>query len=201
MKTSLIPIIDTGHGSNTPGKRSLFSFEPNGKVTLMENNFNEAVGNKMSLLYYLSRQECHFITNEWWDVPLEERCDRENKIAREIRNRGERSIFISIHADAFGETERDGNLATGATFFYKSEEGRRLAEHFTRVFKEGGYPLKIRTPKYANYKVLRSTTSPALLFEGGFMTNNNVDLPEILKDSTRNLAAVLLKRAIDSYLV
>lgn len=182
----LIPIIDTGHGYNTPGKRSE-GFIENGKVLLKENSVNEAVGNKLSFLFWQHNQENHFITNEWYDVSLQERCNRENKITRDIRRKGRKSIFISIHADAF----HIKNAARGGRFFYKSENGRKIANQMTKYLRENGYGLNLREPKYANFKVLRSTSSPAVLFEMGFMTTKS-DLDKLLNDDFRNKTAKLL---------
>lgn len=188
----IIPIIDTGHGYNTPGKRSQ-GFEKDGQVALKENSVNEAVGNKLSMLFWLHQKENYFITNEWYDVPLQERCDREKEIAKKIWNKGKSSIFISIHADAFHVK----NGAKGGRFFYHSEEGRRIALHLTSYFKGNGYGLSLREPMKANFKVLRDTTSPAVLFEMGFMTTES-DLLELLDDDFRNKTAELLFEGINS---
>lgn len=184
---SLIPIIDTGHGYNTPGKRSEFHTDSIGRVLLKENSVNEAVGNKLSFLFWDSGLESYFITNEWYDVSLQERCNRENKITAELKRKGKKSIFISIHADAFHKKDK----ATGGRFFYKSESGKKIAIELTNYLKNNGYDLRLREPKYANFKVLRSTSSPAILFEMGFMTTKS-DLDVLLKDSFRNKTAKLL---------
>lgn len=195
--SSIVPIYDSGHGYDTPGKRSLFHYNDDGKVLLKENNFNEAVANKLSIIHDINDKECYFISNEWWDISLDERCNREREIYKQLAQQGKKSIFISIHADAFGDTKLEGSRASGGTFFYKSDSGKKLANHFTEVFRDSSYPIKIRDPKYANFKVLRETSSPAILFEAGFMTNWK-DLEELLKDSTRNLAAKTLFKAIHS---
>lgn len=49
----------------------------------------------------------------------------------------------------------------------------------------------------ANFKVLRDTNSPAVLFEMGFMTTKS-DLDVLLKDSFRNKTAKLLYEAINT---
>lgn len=193
----VVSIIDTGHGSNTPGKRSIFHHRPDGKVVLKENSFNEAVGNKLSLIFHQKWQEYYFITNEWDDTPLEVRCEREREIQKKLEKRGCKSVFISIHADAFGENKAQGERASGSTFFYRSEAGKKVAEHMTQVFRDSKYPIKMREPKYANFRVLRETNSPAVLWEAGFMTNTS-DLDELMKDVTRNIAAETLYKGIST---
>ena len=180
----MIPIIDTGHGYNTPGKRSEGFYWPNGKVMLKENSVNEAVGNKLSLLFWQNNIEAHFITNEWYDVPLQERCEREWDLHTP------ETMFISIHADAF---PKDG--PTGGRFFYHGEKGRQIAMHMNSYLHGNGYPLKLREPMKANFKVLISTKSPAVLFEMGFMTTKK-DLEILLTDEFRNKTASLLYGAI-----
>ncbi|CAA0144131.1 N-acetylmuramoyl-L-alanine amidase [Tenacibaculum maritimum] len=183
----IIPIIDTGHGYNTPGKRSKGFYDEEGRVLLKENSVNEAVGNKLSMLFHLNNNEAYFISNEWYDISLQERVNREIKLAN--RN----TFFISIHADAF----HIKNKAKGGRFFYNSEEGRKIALHLTSYLKGNGYELSLREPMKANFKVLRDTKSPAVLFEMGFMTTKS-DLDVLLTDEFRNKTAALLYEAITS---
>lgn len=183
----MIPIIDTGHGYNTPGKRSEGFNDTQGKVLLKENSVNEAVGNKLSLLHHLNDKEHYFVSNEWYDISLQERVNREKKIARKIFERGDRSVFISIHADAF----HIKNGAKGGRFFYNSQGGRDIALRLTNYFRSNNYDLGLREPLKANFKVIRETSSPAILFEMGFMTTKS-DLDFLLKDSFRNKTAKLI---------
>ena len=57
--------------------------------------------------------------------------------------------------------------------------------------------LSLREPMKANFKVLRDTKSPAVLFEMGFMTTKS-DLDVLLTDEFRNKTAELLYNAITS---
>lgn len=182
MKT---PIIDTGHGYNTPGKRSDGFYDQQGRVLLKENSVNEAVGNKLSMLFYLNNKKADFISNEWYDISLTERVKRERKLANA------NTVFISIHADAY----HIKNKATGGRFFYHSESEKKIAEKLTKYLKDNGYDLRLREPMKANFKVLRDTKSPAVLFEMGFMTTKS-DLDVLLKDEFRNKTAKLLYEAI-----
>ena len=182
-RISKIPIIDTGHGFNTPGKRSV-GFEKNGNVLLKENSVNEAVGNKLSMIHYLMGSECHFISNEWNDISLQERVNRERKLATK------NTFFISIHADAYHVK----NAAEGGRFFYYSDSGKEIAETLTNELVINGYDLKLRDPMRKSFKVIRETKSPAVLFELGFMTTKS-DLDYLLSDNFRNKTATLLYNA------
>ncbi len=180
-------IADAGHGWFTSGKSSKFhkilSGLFQGNDLLKENGFNEAICNKMSVL----NKETVFITPEWWDVPLSERVKREHNA--HTKN----TIFLSVHADAFTVK----NAATGGTFFYNSEKGRLIAEYMTGFLRRGGYPIKLRAPKKANFKLLRETKSVAILFEAGFMTTKK-DLDFLRKDNFRNKTAVLLNNGLSN---
>lgn len=186
----MTPIFDSGHGFDTMGKRSDGFYYPNGKVELKENCVNEAVSNKLSALFSFNNIEAHFISQEWYDISLSERVKREKNIYNSIKRRGGKSFFMSIHADAFHVK----NAATGGRFFYKSESGRLLAEHFTEYLSSNGYEINLREPKQANFKVIRETSSTAVLFEMGFMTSRT-DLDLLKKDSFRNNTAKLLYEA------
>ena len=184
----MIPIIDTGHGYNTPGKRSDGFNDKDGYVILKENSVNEAIGNKLSLLFYNNCQEAYFISNEWRDISLQERVDREQKIYKKLK---EPSVFISIHADAFDVK----NAAEGGRFFYHSDAGRVIAEDLTDYMRNYGYKIKLRPPMQKNFKVLKDTASPAVLFELGFMTTKS-DLDLLMSDDFRNHTANLLFNGI-----
>jgi len=186
----MIPIIDAGHGSNTPGKRSE-GFYKNGKVLLKENSVNEAVCNKLSFLFWNNLKKAYFISNEWNDISLQERCNREIEVSKGIRRLGKKPFFLSIHADAFHVK----NKAKGGRFFYFSNSGKNLAYQLTAYLRANGYQLNLREPKKANFKVLRDTSSPAVLFEMGFMTTES-DLKLLLNDDFRNKTALLLYKAI-----
>lgn len=165
MQNKLVVILDGGHGWNTPGKRSTKLV--NGRPVLRENELNDSIVNMLSFALFRAGIQSFIVSGESEDVSLTERCNRENKIYKEQHARGRHTIFISIHADAYTDPEANGN-----TVFYhpKSHEGKRLATVFSKNMK--GMHIRTRGIKSANYKVLRSTLSPAILIECGFMTNN-----------------------------
>lgn len=169
-------IIGSGHGEDTSGKRSIFHFKK-GIVRLKENNFNEAIANKFSVLY----ENSVFITPEWNDISLSER------IKRERQEFTTDSIFISIHADAYHIKD----AAEGGRFYYYSDKGYEIAVHLTKYLIANGYDLNLRPVKRANFYVLRNSKSPAILFEAGFMTTEH-DLKYLENESFRNKTAKLL---------
>lgn len=186
-------IVDAGHGFFTLGKESIYHNDKYGYVQLKENEVNEAVVNKLSILGWLNGLPIHFISNEWRDISLSERCRRERVIQAGLSEEGIKSIFISIHADAFHQKDK----AHGGRFFYYSEEGKKLAYSATEYLRNNGYQLKLREPLKRNFQVLRQTNSPAILFELGFMTSTK-DLQLLKSDEFRNKTAYLIFKWISS---
>jgi len=178
-------IISAGHGFETPGKRSIFHkilFKGKNVARFRENNFNEAIANKFSVLY----ENSAFISNEWNDISLFERMKNEHL---EFTTD---SIFISIHADAFHIKD----AFEGGRFFYYSEKGKKIAIYLTKYFIANGYDLDLRPPKQASFYVLENSKSPSVLFEAGFFTTGS-DLKYLESECFRNKTAKLLDRAFE----
>ncbi len=167
-------LLDPGHGGiidgvyQTAGKRS--PKFPNGKI-LYEGVFNrDVVGRIIKLCQDNDIDNINLVdTNE--DLSLRHRVTKANLFHKENRN----SIYVSVHANAFGNG-KDFNNAGGICSFhyYKSRNGKKLAEtlqpHLAEKtgFKDRGV---IANDRWANFYVLRKTWMPAVLSENGFMTN------------------------------
>lgn len=148
-------VIDAGHGPETPGKRS-----PDGR--LREFHFNSAVADEVKKRLVLDGHTVLFSHQSDQDVPLHERTA--------LANRLKADLFVSIHANAHGQTF---NAANGLeTFIYSHPQAatRKLAESVQRslVLATG---RKDRGVKQGNFAVLRDTHMPAILVECGFMTH------------------------------
>lgn len=83
----------------------------------------------------------------------------------EIANRYKNALFVSVH---FNYTWKPG--VSGLETFYFSGDGQRLANHVQK-----GMVSKTRTvdrdAKFARYYVIRNSRNPAILIEGGFVSN------------------------------
>lgn len=83
----------------------------------------------------------------------------------EIANRYKDAIFVSVH---FNYTWKQG--VSGLETFYFSGDGQRLAG-----LVQKGIVRKTRTvdrdAKFARYYVIRNSRNPAILVEGGFVSN------------------------------
>ena len=148
--------IDAGHGLKTAGKQT-----PDG---IKEWTLNDKVRDKVVSL--LSSYDCELVLTDNDEGNTDESLtSRVNKyITAGV------DAFVSIHHNAF---TGDWNSATGVEVYVDknaTEKDMRLAELiYTRLYKNTG--LKGRGIKKANFQVINQNSIPAVLVEGGFMTN------------------------------
>ncbi len=180
----LIVMLDPGHGKSTGGKRSPDS-------TLMEYEFNRAVAK-----YLKSYLESYGVTvlmtvSDNTDLSLSERSAKANE--------SDADIFVSIHANAFGDGITWENDATGWEIYYYSTSsvGKKLAEYIHDANKND-IGIKDRGVKTANFAVIKNTVIPAVLIEHGFYTSETE--VELLKSDTwRKKAAELDAKGIMAF--
>jgi N-acetylmuramoyl-L-alanine amidase len=174
--------IDAGHGITTPGKRS-----PDG--TLKEFEFNSYVAYHLAkLLKEYEKVETMFTHSNDRDVKLEDRVKKANNWNADL--------FISIHANAFGNGS-DFNSAHGIeTYVYKTkptkayEVGLNCQKELLRLTHRENRGIKT-----SEFYVLKYTKMTAVLVECGFMTNK--EECELLKTiEYRELCATALLNAI-----
>lgn len=168
----LVVMLDPGHGAETGGKRS-----PD--ESLMEYEFNRSVANKVKGILEAQGVKVLMTVSGDEDTDLDERC--------RLANESDADVFVSIHANAFGNGE--WHDAKGWEIYHF--EGAALAKKLAESIQEASIPelgLKDRGVKTANFRVIKGTYMPAVLVEHGFYTNPQE--VELLKsDEWRNLAA------------
>lgn len=181
-------ILDNGHGSDTPGKRS-----PDGR--LYEFEFNRDIVCRMEPLLRLVLIDYHILVPEQIDISLPERCKRANAIAAK-----EPAFLVSIHANAGGGTGWEVFTSVGQTesdviadFFFK-EAALAFTEFRMRTDKADG-----DFDKEAHFYILKHTSCPAILTENFFM-DTKTDLDFICSDEGRQRIAEMHVRAIINYL-
>ena len=184
-------LLDPGHGGiidgvyQTAGKRS--PAFPDGTV-LYEGDFNRKVAADVFKFCKSGNIDVVNVVDSLEDVPLRTRVARANEIHRNKQN----CIYVSIHANAFGNGA-DFNGAKGVCTFhhYRSVDGKRLAECLQRWLGDLT-PLRDRGERsndtWANFYVLRKTNMPAVLSENGFMTNFD-DASALLEPSVQRQIA------------
>lgn len=80
-------------------------------------------------------------------------------------NRNKNAIFVSIH---FNYTWKEN--VSGLETFYYSREGQRLAQHVQSCLVRQTRTVD-RNAKFARFYVIRNSALPAILVEGGFVSN------------------------------
>ncbi|TFD95829.1 N-acetylmuramoyl-L-alanine amidase [Jeotgalibacillus sp. R-1-5s-1] len=148
-------VLDAGHSYNTPGKRS-----PDG---MREYAFNRAVCQAARKKLESQGIQTIMTHHDDRDIPLKERTN--------LANREKATLFISIHANAYGSGSWN-DIHGIETYIHQENDpqSRSLAEavHYSLI-KETR--RKDRGIKMADFHVLRETVMPAVLIECGFMTN------------------------------
>lgn len=175
-------VIDAGHGLHTSGKRS-----PNG---MKEYEFNREVALRLKKeLCAFQEVDIRFSHSDEMDVPLTERTA--------LANRWNADLFLSIHANAYGETWNGANGIETYIYPSRPKEAQQFATLLQElVIKRTG--RKNRGVKTANFYVLRKTKMTAVLIELGFMTN--LEEAQLLRTSQyQQQCAEAMAEAIISY--
>lgn len=184
--------IDAGHGSNTAGKRT--PKFPDGSF-MKEFEFNSRVAEY--LRQELEKYEnvnlvfTHDHPSGATDVPLRDRTNRANKVKADL--------FISIHADAYGDG-KSFNSASGTTTFIHNTVPQKTIDIANAIHKDliKGIGRRDRGVKRENFHLLRETSMSAILIEYAFMTN--LEEAKLLRsDDFRRRCARVTAEAIAKY--
>ena len=185
MNQKLIPILDNGHGDNTPGKRSP-QFGENLPI-LYEWEFNRDIVKRIAAMCTNVQIKYRVLVPENNDVSLQARCERANRIYSET---GGKCFLFSIHANAGGGTGWECYTTKGET---KSD---RIADILANEWRaEFGDQWRIRADysdgdadKESQFYILQHTKCPAVLSENLFMDNYK-DYQFLMTDAGRERIA------------
>lgn len=159
-------LIDNGHGSNTPGKRS-----PDGR--LREYAYTREIASRLEMELRKNGIDAERIVKEEIDVPLAERCRRANEY------KASEAILVSIHCNAAGNGS-DWMSARGWEAW--TSVGKTKADKLaTCLYEDAEHCLpgmKIRKDmtdgdpdKESGFYILKHTKCPAVLTENLFQDN------------------------------
>lgn len=179
-------VIDPGHGGNDKGTNS--EDHPKYEEKVLNLATAKHLQKYLRQLGYTSEMTRH----DDVFVPLDKRSSFANKI-----NPG---LFVSVHYNSAPNPNAEGI----EVFYYKSKDdvprsaaSQKAAEailakatHVTEA--------KSRGARHGNYAVIRETKMPAILVEGGFLTNNK-ERNKILDDKYRRKLAWGIAMGIDDY--
>lgn len=165
-------LLDSGHGINTPGKRS-----PDGRF--LEYAFNRDISSRVASKLKEISLDVEIIVPELDDIPLKERTRRVNSRCATLGK--ENVILVSIHANAAGNGSKWMNARGWSCYTSKGDTAADalatcLCEAAAKYFKD----LRIRTdfsdgdPDFEeSFYILRHTTCPAVLVENFFYDNSD----------------------------
>ena len=157
--TGKVICLDPGHGGSDPG-----AVGPTG--TLEKDN---TLAIALLLRDRLEKNGATVIMTREADTDVKspDASSQEELGARvDIANDHGADIFISIHNDAFTNSQAAGST----TFHYGSPEGIRLASAIQKHLVDG-LGTKDRGARYASFYVIRYTDMPAALVEAAFISN------------------------------
>lgn len=189
-KKDIMVILDNGHGSNTPGKRS-----PKWKdgSQLFEYEFNRNIVERISKGLQKKGIRYHILVPEEFDVSLSERVYRANKLYKENRNK---CFLVSIHANAGGGTGFEVWTSVGTT---KSDNIATIVWNEMKIeFPQQKMRLDTTdndVDKESNFTILYKTNCPAILTENFFMDTEK-DCRLIMSNTGRQKIANAHVRAI-----
>ena len=180
-------ILDSGHAKNTPGKN-------NTKENFYEWEFNNDMQHKI-------KSRCEelgikvFLTNpnpdKVSDISLTTRAALANDYW--LRNSKPKSIFISIHANAFSNSSARGTetyIAKNASSTSKNF-AKVLNDNIVKAMKQLDLNAKDRGVKTENFTVIYKASMPSVLCEYAFYSN--LDDLKILKNNRSELVEATVK--------
>lgn len=186
-------ILDNGHGANTPGKCS-----PDKR--LYEWSWNRDIVSRISAKLDELNIPNEILVTEDFDVSLNERVNRANKMSLMAKKQGLEPILISIHINAAGNG--GWKSANGWSVWVSNNasiKSREFAQILYAEAEELGLKGNRSTPKEryctANFYILKNTNCPAVLTENMFQDNKD-DVEFLLSEEGKNKITELHIEAI-----
>lgn len=180
-------MIDAGHGGHDVGTQSISKPRYQEKsLNLVTAKFLKGYLQQLGYNVCMTREEDVFVS-------LEKRA--------QLANEKKPTLFVSIHYNSAPSAEAQGV----EVFFYQSKENKervikskRLAQAILKRVLEETH-AKSRGIKHGNYAVIRETTMPAVLIEGGFVTNE-AELQKLKDPNYLKSLAWGIAQGIEDYL-
>ena len=190
-------LIDTGHGENTPGKRS-----PDGKFR--EYLYVREIADQVVAQLRQRGYDAERIVMEFSDVALAERARRVNEVWGRLGTKN--VILVSIHCNAAGNGEWMNAKGWSCYTSIGQTKADKLADCFYQVAEEKFAGRKFRKdltdgdPDWeAGFYMLKKTKCPAVLTENFFMDNKD-DVAYLISPEGRNAVVATHVEAIIKYI-
>lgn len=176
-------LIDNGHGSNTPGKRS-----PDGSI--LEYKYTREIAQRVVDELKARGYDAERIVTEDYDVSLGERCRRVN--AKCKAHGSHNVLLVSIHNNAAGAggwmnargwsayTTKGRTLSDAlADCLYKAAESYLIGQKIRKDTQDGDPDWE------ENFYILRNTICAAVLTENFFMDSRE-DVAYLLSEAGKS---------------
>ena len=188
-------LLDNGHGTETPGKRS-----PDGR--LREYAYTREIAIRVAGKLHQVGIDAVRIVPEETDVPLAERVDRANRAYVET---GKQAILVSIHCNAMGNGA-EWMPARGWSVFVggnASQKSKLLAQALALVALNKKVKVRQPSPRTlywtADLYICRKTNCPAVLVEN-FFQDNREDVDFLLSEVGKQCVTDIMVEGIVNYL-
>jgi N-acetylmuramoyl-L-alanine amidase len=192
-KTNALPIvqkafivIDPGHGGHDVGTQSISKPRYQEKsLNLVTAKFISQYLQQLGYRVWMTREDDRFIS-----------LDRRAQLANEAKP----TLFVSVHYNSAPSSEAQGV----EVFFYQSDnkERTRSSKYLAQIILKSVLvetKAKSRGVKHGNFAVIRETNMPAVLIEGGFVTNEE-ELKKLKDPSYLKKIALGVTKGIDEYI-
>lgn len=193
--SSIVVMLDNGHGANTKGKcspdKSLFEYRW----------AREMVDLIIEQLSKLGIKAIKLVPEDI-DVSLRERVKRANQI---YKDSNKRAILISVHCNAAGADGKWHNASGWSVFIAQnaSSNSKRLAQSLYKEAKKQGLQGNRSVPKeeywVQSLAICRDTNCPAILTENMFQDNKG-DVAILLSDEGKKKIADVHVQGILNYI-
>lgn len=193
--SSIVVMLDNGHGANTKGKcspdKSLFEYRW----------AREMVDLIIEQLSKLGIKAIKLVPEDI-DVSLRERVKRANQI---YKDSNKRAILISVHCNAAGADGKWHNASGWSVFIAQnaSSNSKRLAQSLYEEAKKQGLQGNRSVPKeeywVQSLAICRDTNCPAILTENMFQDNKG-DVAILLSDEGKKKIADVHVQGILNYI-
>jgi N-acetylmuramoyl-L-alanine amidase len=159
VNSKALIVLDPGHGGHDVGTQSISKPRYQEKsLNLVTANFVKGYLEQLGYRVVMTRKEDEFIS-----------LDKRARFANELKP----DMFISIHYNSAPSSEANGV----EVFFYHSKENAARAGQSKKLAQAvlknvlSNTKANSRGVKHGNFAVIRETDMPAVLIEGGFITN------------------------------
>ena len=191
-------LIDSGHGIDTPGKRS-----PDG--LFLEYLWNRQVADLILEGLVSAGVDASLVVTETNDVTLRNRVNRVNTICNRVG--ASNVLLVSVHANAAGNGSAWMNAKGWSCYTSKGKtKSDQVAECLYDAFEEEFQDRKIRKDMSdgdrdweENFYVLQKSKCPAVLLEN-FYYDNREECAWMLQEETKKRIASAAVKGIIKYI-